>query len=68
LPVYSPDFNPIEEAFSKMKALLKKAAARRRRREALSEAIGEALLCAVTPQDTRGWVAHCAYGVGDQPS
>ncbi len=49
LPAYSPDFSPIEEAFSKMKALLKKAAARTR--EALVEAIEEAFL-AVTPWGT----------------
>jgi transposase len=41
LPPYSPDFNPIEEAFSKIKNLLRKA--RARVREALVEAIGEAL-------------------------
>lgn len=41
LPSYSPDLNPIEEAFSKVKALLKKAAARTK--EALIEALSEAL-------------------------
>ena len=41
LPPYSPDFNPIEEAFSKIKNLLRKAGARVR--EALVEAIGEAI-------------------------
>ncbi len=41
LPAYSPDFNPIEEAFAKIKAILKKMAARGR--EALIEAIGIAL-------------------------
>ena len=41
LPAYSPDLNPIEEAFSKIKALLRKAAARTR--EELVEAMGEAL-------------------------
>ena len=51
LPAYSPDFSPIEEAFSKIKALLKKAAARTR--EALAEAIGEALE-AVAPEDAKG--------------
>jgi transposase len=58
LPAYSPDLNPIEEAFSKIKALLKKAAARTR--EALVKAMGEALL-AVTPRDAAGWFAHCGY-------
>ncbi len=59
LPSYSPDLNPIEEAFSKVKGLLRKAGARTR--EALVEAIGRAL-AAVTPEDATGWFAHCAYG------
>ena len=65
LPAYSPDFNPIEEAFSKIKAILKKKAARGR--EALIEAIGRAL-GAVTRQDAWGWFAHCGYVDRDQPS
>jgi transposase len=65
LPAYSPDLNPIEEAFSKVKARLRKAAARTR--EALVEAMGEAL-CAITPRDVQGWFAHCAYGSEGQPS
>jgi transposase len=58
LPSYSPDLNPIEEAFSKIKALLKKKAARTK--EALLEAIAKALR-AVTPKDAQGWFAHCGY-------
>jgi transposase len=58
LPTYSPDFSPIEEAFAKIKALLKKEAARTR--EALVEAIGKALE-AVTPEDAKGWFVHCGY-------
>lgn len=65
LPAYSPDFSPIEEAFSKVKALLKKVAARTR--EALVEAMGEAL-SAVTSQDTGGWFTHCGYEIEVQPS
>jgi transposase len=65
LPAYSPDFNPIEEAFSKIKAILKKEAARGR--EALIEAIGRAL-AEVGRQDAWGWFAHCGYVDGDQPS
>ncbi len=65
LPSYSPDFSPIEEAFSKVKALLKKAAARSR--EALIEAIGRAL-GEVTARDTAGWFAHCGYSLSAQPS
>jgi transposase len=48
LPPYSPDFNPIEEAFSKIKGLLRKAEARSR--EALIEAMGRAL-SAVTREE-----------------
>ena len=65
LPSYSPDFSPIEEAFSKVKALLKKAAARSR--EALIEAIGRAL-GEVTARDTAGWFAQCGYSLSAQPS
>jgi transposase len=63
LPAYSPDFSPIEEAFSKIKALLKKAAARTR--EALVEAMAQALE-AVSSADTEGWFAHCGYQVEAQ--
>jgi transposase len=58
LPAYSPDFNPIEEAFSKIKGLVRKAEARTR--EALVEAIGKAL-SAVTSRDARGFFEHCGY-------
>ncbi len=58
LPSYSPDLNPIEEAFSKMKDLLRKAEARSR--EALLEAIGAAL-SAITDRDARGFFEHCGY-------
>jgi len=60
LPSYSPDFNPIEEAFSKIKNLLRKAEARSR--EALLEAIGAAI-SAVSDQDARGFFEHCGYRV-----
>ena len=60
LPSYSPDFSPIEEAFSKLKALLRRAQARTK--EALVEAIGRAL-DAITPEDARGWFGHCGYAV-----
>jgi hypothetical protein len=62
-PAYSPDLNPIEEAFSKLKALLHRAGARTR--EALTDAI-RATLRAITPQDARGWYAHCGYPLQDQ--
>jgi transposase len=58
LPPYSPDLNPIEEAFAKLKALLRRAGARTR--EALIEAMGRAL-DAVTASDARGFFEHCGY-------
>jgi transposase len=58
LPAYSPDLNPIEEAFSKVKALLRTAAARTH--EALVAAIWAAL-AAITPTDSRGYFTHCGY-------
>jgi transposase len=58
LPSYSPDYNPIEEAFAKIKNLLGKAAARTK--EALVEAIGVAL-SAVTAADARGFFEHAGY-------
>lgn len=65
LPPYSPDFSPIEEAFSKIKALLRKAAVRVR--GALVEAIGRAI-SAVTPEDAMGFFSHCGYLPAAQPS
>lgn len=58
LPPYSPDLNPIEEAFSKVKGLLRKACARTR--DALVEAMGWAL-SAVSARDARGFFEHCGY-------
>ena len=64
LPSYSPDLNPIEEAFSKIKGIVRKAGARTR--EALVEAIDRAL-AAVTSEDAAGWFAHAGYEPQDQP-
>jgi transposase len=64
LPSYSPDFNPIEEAFSKIKRLVRKAEARTR--EALVEAIGSAL-SAVSSKDARSFFEHCGYRMPVQP-
>jgi transposase len=64
LPSYSPDPNPIEEAFSKIKTLVRKVGARTR--EALVEAMGRAL-AAVTPEDAAGWFGHAGYWLRDQP-
>jgi transposase len=58
LPAYSPDFSPIEEMFSKVKTFLRRM--RARTREALEEAIAQALLT-VTSQDAHGWFEHCGY-------
>jgi len=58
LPAYSPDFNPIELAFAKLKAELRRVAARTP--EALMPAIGSAL-AAITPADATGFFAHCGF-------
>jgi transposase len=65
LPSYSPDLNPIEEAFSKIKNIVRKAQARTR--EALVEAIALAI-SAITLEDVAGWFAHCGYHPQDQCS
>jgi transposase len=64
LPPYSPDLNPIEEAFAKLKALLRRAGARSR--EALIEAMSGALK-AVTTSDARGFFEHRGYRQLAQP-
>ena len=58
LPPYSPDLNPIEEAFSKVKRLLRVIGARTK--EALVEAIGKAL-DVVGTRDAKGFFTHCGY-------
>jgi transposase len=60
LPSYSPDLNPIEQAFSKIKNILRKLGGRTH--EALLEAMEEAL-SKVTPADAAGWFEHCGYQV-----
>jgi transposase len=60
VPSYSPDLNPIEQAFSKIKNILRKLGARTH--EALLEAMEEAL-SKVTPADVAGWFNHCGYPV-----
>jgi len=64
LPAYSPDLNPIEQAFSKVKGMLRRAEARTR--GALVEAMGRALN-AVSARDARGFFAHCGYHSVGQP-
>ena len=64
LPPYSPDFSPIEEAFGKLKTLLRKAKARTR--VSLVEAIGRAL-SAIIAQDAAGYFGHCGYPLDAQP-
>ncbi len=58
LPPYSPDFNPIENAFAKLKALLRKAAARTK--EALWQTTGE-LLNEFSPQECANYFAAAGY-------
>jgi transposase len=59
LPPYSPDLNPIEKMWSKVKELLRSAKARTA--DALLDAIGTALR-QVSINDAEGWFAHCGYG------
>jgi transposase len=64
LPPYSPDLNPIEECFSKIKSLLRKAEARSR--EVLVEAIGRAM-SSITERDAQGFFENCGYRLLVQP-
>jgi transposase len=58
LPPYAPDFSPIEQCWSKVKAMLRATAARTRatRDAAITQALNM-----VTPQEARGWFDHCGY-------
>ena len=60
LPPYSPDFSPVEQCWSKIKAFLRGAKARTRDNldKALAAAIG-----LVTKADIRGWFKHCGYSL-----
>ncbi len=58
LPAYSPDFNPIEEAFAKIKDIVRQAGARTK--DTLMGVLGEAL-SAVSAQDARGYFEHAGY-------
>lgn len=60
LPAYSPDLNPIEKMWSKVKQLLRGLKARSR--EELFTAIGSALSC-VTETDAIGWFISCGYSL-----
>ena len=60
LPPYSPDLNPIEKMWSKVKGILRSLAARTS--EKLDEALASAL-DSVTPQDAKGWLASCGYTI-----
>jgi transposase len=62
LPPYSPDLNPIEAMWSKVKEILRSLKARTA--DTLLDAIGVALR-AVTTTDAEGWFAHCGYGNTD---
>jgi transposase len=58
LPAYSPDFNPIEEAFSKIKSIVRRAGACTK--DALIDVLSEAL-SAISVQDARGYFEHAGY-------
>ena len=58
LPPYSPEFNPIEECWSKIKELVRSW--RPAERKILLQSIGEAIT-SVTPKDCQGWFQHAGY-------
>lgn len=58
LPPYSPDLNPVENMWSKIKAKLRKV--KERCKDSLIDAVGAALET-VTAQDAQGWFLHCGY-------
>lgn len=60
LPPYSPDFSPIEQAWSKTKQHLRSAKARTL--EVLEEAVAQAL-ASITPQNASAWFRHCGYAI-----
>lgn len=60
LPPYSPDLNPIEKAWAKLKQLLRSA--RARTQKALDRAIAEALQC-ISADNARAWFKHCLVGL-----
>jgi transposase len=60
LPPYSPDLNPIEKAWAKLKQLLR--AAKARTKEALDHAIAEALKL-ISTDNAKAWFRHCKYGL-----
>lgn len=64
LPAYSPDFSPIEQAFSKLKTALRRTQARTR--EALEAAIAEAL-ATISATDASHWFRHAGYPLKGQP-
>lgn len=65
LPAYSPDFNPIEEAFSKVKQSLRRA--QPRTDDDLRTATWAAFN-SITAADAAGWFTHCGYLPSDRPS
>ena len=60
LPPYSPDMNPIEKAWAKLKQWLR--AAKARTKEALDQAIAQALQ-RISPDNARAWFKHCESGL-----
>ena len=65
LPAYSPDFTPIEGAFSKLKQALRRAQART---DDALRAATRAAFATITPADPAGWFTHCGYPPTDRPS
>ena len=64
LPPYSPDYAPVERAFSKLKTFLRRAGPRTR--DALDEAMTDGL-ATITAHDARAWFASCGYRQAGHP-
>jgi len=64
-PAYSPDFNPIEEAFSKVKQSLRRA---QPRTDGDLRTATWAAVATITPADAAGWFTHCGFSSHHQPS
>ena len=60
LPPYSPDFNPIEQCWAKIKECLR--AAKARLFDALDEAVAAAI-ATITPENSAAWFYHCGYRI-----
>jgi transposase len=64
LALYAPDFSPIEQCWSKLKACL--LAAKARTREEIEKALAQSTRLPITKSDIRGWFKHCGYSLAHE--